>query len=170
MVSEFIKYEKLSTELSLSSPGGTAHLRKRAPQYQYCRRFATHCIICHPTPATKAGRHWSCQSTYITTHRMDAVCNVASSESASRLSWAGPCIRAANAIYGLTHNEVTLVPGKSPFRVSILFDTDQWNLTRPPTCPKCTCLFLNIYSAARLCITHYSEFRCFFCHCLQIYT
>ena len=68
MVSDFIKYENLSTqsprrevsstELSLSSPGGTAHLR-RAPQYQNCSRFATHCTIgiLRPPPRLEGTDH-----------------------------------------------------------------------------------------------------------------
>ena len=63
MVSDVIKYENLSTqsprrevpytELSLSSPGGTAHLRRRAPQYQYCSRIATHRTIGILRPPTR---------------------------------------------------------------------------------------------------------------------
>ena len=51
--------EVSSTELSLSSSGGTAHLWRRAPQSPYCSRFATHRTIgiLRPPPKLEGADH-----------------------------------------------------------------------------------------------------------------
>ena len=135
MVSDFIKYENLSTQsprrevsstkLSLSSPGGTAHLRRRVPQYQYCHRFAPQCtiVILRPPPRLEGTDH---VRVHISLHN----------EWTPFVMWHLLNLRPVSPELAHASGQrmpstvrrtpkQSFVPGKSPFRVSILSETDQ---------------------------------------------